>query len=1047
MNKKVSTLLTAGLFLSGSLFSSAFAEKLIKGDLVKELNTNEAYIFSNGEMAYGFTEYSQTNKIVTDNGLAFDASGNAETGDIDVKAYLWKVTAKTVDSQNKNYVYELTNQLTGLKLQFNQATGELEVNYSNDDAHKATSGIVFENGGAYFANLFADGSAYEYPATSYVAADTQTPAAKSYLVLTTDGLDVQTEAELTAAGASAENFGFYVAKNIPATSEELNDLYNSVGFNFTLGTGNEGVENIFDGEAVKAIYVASDIKVDTDRTFPAGTYFAVSTPAGDYTKLTSDAARRDYLMDCEFIALSATDHMSYSADELKTGKGYMLTTVSGRDLNKYTKTGDDADASKMSNGETISVWNACFDVFRKPGTKIYGLTIDKARVSVSGSQVDVTGLQLDVYSVYGGAGYLATEKSNAVNFIFSFEESNVVKATELLKENGAAIYNIKFKTTGSDQTENNKYLFASAYNNTLYAKGVVLTNENNPEFQFTITNVDTNNNITFTNRANHNAKFTAQLFDEGNGVYSLALVQDERDYAATILNVDNEGNVTDKKSDGTTTNTAKLHRNKIVLETPESTDMFNGTWTVASNEKVTISFARDNDPTSNKIYPTVEENGSAYSLTGKQTAEISEASQWQLVRTSNTPNYYTQTYAFKVVNGETETVKYMSLGDTIAYYTYNIQLVADGMAQDQYLRYNSSNDTYDLQGKTAFIIKDNIDGSVSIVAKDYDADKFLSILYYKRGNKNDLEYFLDKSMQAYDLSQTSNATDIKTYLLSEAPEVSWPATEGHISWQGELGNYISMNENRDGIVVNDSEEVYYLNVTDKKEVVPSFYISRGTGADDRMFLFNPQDSIDYYVGEGKYDKTYEWIQGKKKVIFKAAQLNETSDTLTTNIKGEVAKLAMKSDNKGTQGGLNRFKFQIIEAADADAEGLYYIRQAKAGIHKGTTIENESNLENYLSSWNETLSWSNKTNAMLFHIEGAAAPTANEGVYATEVKIIATDGAINVKNAAGKNVVVSTILGQIVANEVLTSDNATISVPAGIVIVSVDGEEAVKVNVK
>ena len=1044
MNKKVSTLLTAGLFLSGSLFSSAFAEKLIKGDLVKELNTNEAYIFSNGEMAYGFTEYSQTNKIVTDNGLAFDASGNAETGDIDVKAYLWKVTAKTVDSQNKNYVYELTNQLTGLKLQFNQATGELEVNYSNDDAHKATSGIVFENGGAYFANLFADGSAYEYPATSYVAADTQTPAAKSYLVLTTDGLDVQTEAELTAAGASAENFGFYVAKNIPATSEELNDLYNSVGFNFTLGTGNEGVENIFDGEAVKAIYVASDIYVDAGRSFPAGTYFAVSTPAGDYAKLTSDAARRDYLMDCEFIALSATDHMSYDAETLKKGNGYTLTTVSGRDLNKYTVTGDNADASKMSNGETISVWNACFNVFRKPGTQTYGLTIPTARVSVSGSQMTVTGLQLDVYSVYGGAGYLATEASNAVNFIFSFEESNVVKATELLNENGAAIYNIKFKTTGNDQTENNKYLFASAYDNTLYAKGVVLTNENNPEFQFTITNVDANNNITFTNRANHDAKFTAQLFDEGNGVYSLALVEDERGYAATILNVDNEGNVTDKKSNGTV-NTAALHRNKIVLETPESTDMFNGTWTVASNEKVTISFARDNDPTSNKIYPTVEENGSAYSLTDEQTAEISEASQWQLVRTSNTPKYYTQTYAFKVVNGETETVKYMSLGDTIAYYTYNIQLVADGMAQDQYL--SKSATSYSINGgKTAFIIKDNVDGSVSIVAP-YGDEKFLSINGYANGNNNDLEEYLDDPMVPQTLSQTSKATDIKTYLLSEAPEVSWPATEGHISWQGELGNYISMDENRDGIVVNDSEEVYYLNVTDKKEVVPSFYISRGTGADDRMFLFNPQDSIDYYVGAGKYDKTYEWQQGTKKVIFKAAQLNETSDTLTTNIKGEVAKLAMKSDNKGTQGGLNRFKFQIIEAADADAEGLYYIRQAKAGIHNGSTINNESNAENYLSSWNEKLTWSDKTDAMLFHIEGAAAPTANEGVSATEVKIIATDGAINVKNAAGKNVVVSTILGQIVANEVLTSDNATISVPAGIVIVSVDGEEAVKVNVK
>ena len=144
------------------------------------------------------------------------------------------------------------------------------------------------------------------------------------------------------------------------------------------------------------------------------------------------------------------------------------------------------------------------------------------------------------------------------------------------------------------------------------------------------------------------------------------------------------------------------------------------------------------------------------------------------------------------------------------------------------------------------------------------------------------------------------------------------------------------------------------------------------------------------------------------------------------------------------GGLNRFKWQIIEAEDA--EGLYYIRQPKATNNNDDEAMGGKD-KTYLSNLNDQLTWSNKTNALLFEIENAAAPTANEGVSATEVKIIATDGAVNVKNAAGKNVVISTILGQIVANEVLTSDNATISVPAGIAIVSVDGEEAVKVSVR
>lgn len=76
-----------------------------------------------------------------------------------------------------------------------------------------------------------------------------------------------------------------------------------------------------------------------------------------------------------------------------------------------------------------------------------------------------------------------------------------------------------------------------------------------------------------------------------------------------------------------------------------------------------------------------------------------------------------------------------------------------------------------------------------------------------------------------------------------------------------------------------------------------------------------------------------------------------------------------------------------------------------------------------------------------------APTSNEAVEATEVSIVAENGAVVVKNAAGKTVTVNTILGKTIANEVVASDNETIAVPAGVVAVSVDGAEAVKVLVK
>ncbi len=75
------------------------------------------------------------------------------------------------------------------------------------------------------------------------------------------------------------------------------------------------------------------------------------------------------------------------------------------------------------------------------------------------------------------------------------------------------------------------------------------------------------------------------------------------------------------------------------------------------------------------------------------------------------------------------------------------------------------------------------------------------------------------------------------------------------------------------------------------------------------------------------------------------------------------------------------------------------------------------------------------------------PVANEDLTASSVAIIAGEGQITVNGAAGKVVTITNVLGQTIANSVISSDNATIAAPAGIVIVSVEGEAAVKAIVK
>lgn len=75
-------------------------------------------------------------------------------------------------------------------------------------------------------------------------------------------------------------------------------------------------------------------------------------------------------------------------------------------------------------------------------------------------------------------------------------------------------------------------------------------------------------------------------------------------------------------------------------------------------------------------------------------------------------------------------------------------------------------------------------------------------------------------------------------------------------------------------------------------------------------------------------------------------------------------------------------------------------------------------------------------------------TSTDAITSTDdVTVVAIEGAVIVKGAAGKKVVITNVLGQTVVNAVTTSDSATISVPAGVVVVSVEGEAAVKAIVK
>ena len=1015
MNKKFSTLM-ASLLLAGGTFSVVNAENLPYNSSAVTTNFksgSEYYLVNNingTNYVYGFDEVAGNPNKVTQlvKGLT-----DSDFDKDDYKNYLWtveEVRLTGVGVTPAYYGYKLTNKATGKQLIFSQdGSNTVDVDYSDNPASlpEKSTFVVFASGAQY--KTIATPEAL-YNGDQYLA------PSSPLLLYNTGELKTQGGTSVTT-----NTFSFYAYEDVEM-GEELNQLYNSIGFNFGI-TGESTVDNIFDKEGVriKAIEVpAGGIASSENRdfSFPEGTYFVTEAPAG----MSTTNPTYDELMNCTFIAASPSLNDINLAADRKTGKGFQLTTVSGKELNNYVGTED----SRKSQGEDISVYNACFKVLRNSDGN-YDLSLAKFRFNEKADSKTQSDAASTVrFAVTPKTGddhtekYLTTILSGTPNYYFVYKETNTAKATDFLNESAKAVYTIQFAAGDAE----GKYLYTPAYNNNYYAKGAAFVDTNMPEAQWIITDVETaDNTIEFTNRANNSVKFTTKLYKESDGSYTMALDAATNYYD---LNVNNDGDIIASSS------TKNLHASVVELK-QVTTDKFAGTWNVADGTEVTMLFARDATPTSNKLYVTRTLDATGNETNNLEVSnKLADAIQFKLVKSVDSV-IITNPYAYKVG----DVIKYQSKGDTIAYYTYEMQAYQDGVAKDLFLDWN--NPKYELAGTgDKFIIKDNVDGSVSVLTtNDYAHDDFIAVEDWKgTGNtagKSFVEYYAKKAIKSGELTEAIGANYVKTYLNIEAPETSLAATESYVTIKSDLGNYITMNEDRDGIMASTDPATIRVIATDTEKNIPSFYITTGWNEDgSRMFMFNPSDSVNYYVAEGSYDKKYQWDEEVNKVIFKNATLSGAkNDTLSTEIKGVKTLVADKADNnKKVQGGLDKFKYQIILAEDED--NLYWIRQNGA----------------YLTSINGKLTFSNgtTTNAVKVYVEETSAPTANEAISAGNVVVAGVNGAVVVKGAEGKNVIVSTILGKVVANEVVSSDNATIAAPAGVVVVSVDGE-SFKVVVK
>ena len=1069
MNKKVSTIFAMAALMGGAFCGSAYAETIDLTNSIKDLKSLDnvsTVVLNQGKNALAFIKNgSKPTEAKVESITAIEED--------QVTNYTWNVIKVPTNQGSDDRYYIFTNAVTGDTLAFNKTDNSLLV------PKKVGDDMVYAKDGNYTfyfgANKKPFGTEGEGTVMNLVKAEI-TPTEGEDLTPVPAALQIAANGVSLVPNSEATDVTLSQLTTTSAKVEELNDLYNKFGFNLAVKPELANVEvqnNLFGtdkrvwafpvAKAAGYYTLTTEGENETELRIPNGVYFftePVFVKSSDNQTNVTDPSQIDWLAST-LIALSSTETQEGTDSDRADGAGFILVEKQGTDF-KYGKNASDAQ------GDDLWITNACFtinDNFASNDNYPYELVVkdfyyqEKANYAGDDDQAHATA-KLSVTSYENAYQHLVSYTGSDAKHIFRLQASSVVAGKDLLKTTKeAAVYTIQFVNS----TFNGKYLTAGKDDNDpnsqfqFEAKGAAIADTDYPAFQFVITAVDKDNNVTFTNRETGLQIKTMLFKEDGENRYSLSATDNVQGYT-----VNTKGANTYEVAKDPSTMRA-INPSMIVKLTPVEVDPYAGFLNVDNKTIRTLAFARDQYDTSNMLYAQVNSDNELEDELF--TNDINAAAQWQLVK-SGEAEEISRVYVY--YNENTKSIDNAPEGDKVMAYTYKLQYINDGSETGLYLSEVTSAPAAlkSVGSADEFIIKENVDGSVSLINAD---DAFTSksttnptISVATASTEKAVEIKLNSTEDGYIYDtddyvyeSISDAREIKTYLADQPADISWPAHEGHVTIMSDRGNYITMDENRDGIVVNENvADTYYLYVTDTKAIVPSFYITKGVAAEngERMFLFNPTDSVAYYVADGTYDRVYQWSKENTKVMFKAASINETRDTLTMNVKGETKKIAKDANNndKNIWGGINRFKWQIIEAADAD--GYYYIRQTEADNNSTESpyYGNDcgiSNGERYLASWNERLTWSNRDGAMLFQIENAAAPTANEGVSATEVKIIATDGAINVKNAAGKNVVVSTILGQIVANEVLTSDNATISVPAGIVIVSVDGEEAVKVNVK
>ncbi|WP_456087293.1 DUF6383 domain-containing protein [Parabacteroides sp.] len=272
-------------------------------------------------------------------------------------------------------------------------------------------------------------------------------------------------------------------------------------------------------------------------------------------------------------------------------------------------------------------------------------------------------------------------------------------------------------------------------------------------------------------------------------------------------------------------------------------------------------------------------------------------------------------------------------------------------------------------------------------------------------------------------------------------------------------HYVGMNVNTSCVQLSDKAAYVNLEAVDAPEYASFASAHKRLAYNNNALVMNPLNFFAEMKDEGnpitkanyEADNFSLWVE--QDTVIAGKQLYFISSGVVNGGKAEANIRYYLAAKDTTRTGIDATTYAMFISHDSiktmkNSPALFAFKTAEEG---GYYLENQSQLKvtdgkPYVGVVNG-FAVMQATPSAAFEVQTASAPTANEEMNVSEIKVISNDGQVIVTNASGRMITLSNILGQTIGVRRASSEYFSMPATSGIVLVTVEGDTTYKVIVK